>query len=139
VPPGRQAFLTGEGTRDNLPRPSGRSGEAGFEGAGRMADTGSPVAGRARVPAGLVGAVALAAALEAGVFDRGEGPGSFIPASWHASGRLAGRDAAGVCAAGGVLLLGDSQVKCGLIPTEISRRLGRPALNLAVVGGQAPA
>src|SRR5436305_8758992 len=85
-----------------------------------------------RVPLGLVGALALVAGAEWGVFRRLDGLTPYIPASWSQSGRAARREAV----AADVLCLGDSQVKSGLLPNVLARRLGRPAYNLAVVGGQ---
>lgn len=91
--------------------------------------------GRGRVPLGLLGAVGLVAAAEVGVFARFDDPASFIAASWREAGRAA--TAPGAVGAG-VLCFGDSQVKSGVLPAVLARRLGRPAYNLAVVGGQAP-
>jgi hypothetical protein len=79
----------------------------------------------------------MVAAVEAGVVRTGDDLGSFIAASWRESGRAAWREAVAACD-GGVLCLGDSQVKCGLLPDVLRRRLGLGAVNLAVVGGQAP-
>ena len=59
---------------------------------------------------------------------------------WQAlSWRHAGRAARGAAARAGVVCLGDSQVKEGVLPALLEGRLGRPAYNLAVHGGQAPA
>jgi hypothetical protein len=37
-----------------------------------------------------------------------------------------------------ILCFGDSMVKCGMMPRMLRERTGRPAFNLAVVGGSAP-
>jgi len=88
---------------------------------------------RGGLPLGFLGAAALAGLIEWGVSRPAEDR-AFIPASWAASARASAREAAGAA----VLCLGDSQVKCGLLPGVIGRRLGVPVYNLAVVGGQAP-
>lgn len=87
--------------------------------------------GRRRAPAGLLGALALVVAVEAGVtrLPPGRLAWSFIPASWGESGRAS---AGPEVRAADVLVLGDSQVKCGVQPAL----LGASAYNLAVVGGQ---
>jgi hypothetical protein len=54
--------------------------------------------------------------------------------SWSQTGRkvkLAARSA-------DILCFGDSMAKCGLLPSMLENRTGRPAYNLAVVGGSAP-
>ena len=85
------------------------------------------------LPPGLLGAGLLVMAVELGVFHASEHPASHIAASCAESARAAVDEAAGA----EVLLLGDSQVKSGLLPQVIEERTGRPAYNLAVVGGQA--
>jgi hypothetical protein len=88
-----------------------------------------------RVPAGLLGMVALAVAVELflarhplafGLPDWGE---------WSRSGRAA-RERAPGC---DVLCFGDSMMKDGLQPRVIVARLGRPAYNLAVSATPPPA
>src|SRR5262245_46892045 len=90
--------------------------------------------GRRHAPRGLVGAVALIVVVELGIAWAHEAFATFITASWRESGRAAARDALRC----DVLCLGDSQVKSAVLPRVLAQRLNRPALNLAVVGGQAP-
>ena len=92
----------------------------------------------ARWPVGLLGALALLAGVETAVARHGDDLASFIASSWRESGRRAREIGAGREVEGGVLCLGDSQIKCGLLPRLIGDRLGVPAVNLAVIGGQAP-
>jgi hypothetical protein len=73
----------------------------------------------------------LVASAELAVFRRTESLSGFIPASWRVSARSAAK-----AAGASVLVVGDSQVKCGLLPPVIESRLGLKAINLAVVGGQ---
>ena len=89
---------------------------------------------RRGLPLGLLGAVVLIVAAETAVFGPHDAPASFIAASWREAHRAAGQEAA--AAGGGLLCFGDSQVKAGLLPAVLAQRLGRPAYNLAVVGGQ---
>jgi len=83
---------------------------------------------------GFLGAVALVVAAEWAVFGPFDDPVSFGAASWRDGGRAAAHEAVD----GAVLCFGDSQVKCGILPAVLERRLGLPAYNLAVIGGQAP-
>jgi hypothetical protein len=92
--------------------------------------------GGVRAPIGLAGAAVLVVVLELVVFRPGDDPASFITANWRESGRAAASDRMAV--GGEVLCLGDSQVKCGLLPRVLQGRLGLTAYNLAVIGGQAP-
>src|SRR3954447_9395190 len=85
---------------------------------------------RGRVPWGFLGMLGLMALVELALARHG-----LAPSNWRASGRAASGKAVG-CE---VLCFGDSQVKLGLLPRVIEQRLGRPAYNLAIVGGQAPA
>jgi hypothetical protein len=87
-----------------------------------------------RGPLGLVGAIALVVVVELGMGYSHEAFATFITASWCESGQAA-RCEALRC---DVLCLGDSQVKSGVLPRVLARRLNRPAFNLSVVGGQAP-
>jgi hypothetical protein len=88
-----------------------------------------------RSPAGFLGAVVLVVAAEAAVFGPFDDPSSFIVASWRESRRAADRPETLGAA---LLCLGDSQVKCGLLPPVVGRQLGLNTVNLAVVGGQPP-
>ena len=91
---------------------------------------------RRRTPFGVFGAVALVAAVEVGLSQVpvDAWPSSFIAASWAESERASRTRGEGVGA--DVLILGDSQLKCGLQPKLIEGALGLRAFNLAVVGGQ---
>jgi hypothetical protein len=99
------------------------------EGPGRGAGS----RGLPRLPLGLIGAGLLVAVAELAVFRSTPEDVSFIAANWAETGRASAPEE-GRCE---VLLLGDSQVKCGLQPRLIEWRLGRSAINLALVGGQA--
>ena len=92
--------------------------------------------GGVRAPVGLAGAAVLVVVLELVVFRAGDDPASFITANWRESGRAAASESMAV--GGEVLCLGDSQVKCGLLPRVLQGRLGLTAYNLALIGGQAP-
>lgn len=61
--------------------------------------------------------------------------GSFlapIPADWQDAAQAA----AGPAAQAEILCFGDSQIKKGVLPRLLAGLLGRPAYNLAVIGGQ---
>ncbi len=87
-----------------------------------------------KMPRGLLGAVALIAIAEWVGFARLDRPISFGAASWRDARGNAEREARGA----DLLCFGDSQIKCGLLPSVLERRHGWKAFNLAVVGGQAP-
>ncbi len=59
---------------------------------------------------------------------------NYMACSW----RFAAEAARGQGARSEILGFGDSRVKLGVQPRSLERRLGRPAYNLAVYGGQAP-
>lgn len=88
-----------------------------------------------RGPLGMIGTVVLVVAAELGAFSTFEAPVSYGAASWREGGRAAAESGA---VEGTVLCFGDSQVKCGLLPPVLEKRLGGSVYNLAVVGGQAP-
>lgn len=84
------------------------------------------------VPLGLLGMLALVAAVEAFVWRHHDLDFATIgSSSWTQSGRAA-RSKAAKCE---VLCFGDSLVKLGILPQVIEERLGRRAYNLAVHGG----
>ena len=88
-----------------------------------------------RRPCGLLGMVGLALAVELTVARDQDVELTTVWASgWSYCGSMARR--AGGCA---VLCLGDSLVKFGVAPPVLERRLGGPALNLAMCVGQPPA
>lgn len=85
-------------------------------------------------PTGLAGMLGLVAAIELVVARFDADRAAVVPLDWREARRAANREAPG-CE---VLCFGDSQVKKGLLPRVVQDRLGRPAYNLAVLGGQAP-
>lgn len=88
-----------------------------------------------RLPWGLLGTLALIVAVE-GFIDAHKLRFSRVePDDWAESARVA---TSGM-PAGGVVILGDSQVKFGLSPLQIEAAIGQPVQCLAVQGGQAPA
>jgi hypothetical protein len=95
----------------------------------------SRVARGRRVPLGLLGMIALVVLIERSV-ARYEA--RFTP-SWALDWRLTGRAARTQAPGCGVLCLGDSLVKLGIVPRAIERRLGKPSYNLALSAGPAPA
>ena len=86
-------------------------------------------------PVGLLGMLALAVAAEVYVARHDRDFTTIWASSWRLSDRAA-RDEATRCA---VLGFGDSLVKHGLAPRVLEPALGRPAYNLAVFNGVAPA
>ena len=94
-----------------------------------------PGRGRSTLPLGLLGMLALAAAIERYEVRAEPGFLSVHGASWRVAGRE-GIRAARRCA---VLCFGDSLVKLGVLPRVLEARSGRPAYNLAVLNGPAPA
>ncbi len=94
----------------------------------------SPREALRRVPRGLLGMVALVVLCE-----------SFIAANHLRFSRLeaddwqaAARTARGNLPLGGILCLGDSQLKFGVSPLILEGKLGQPSQCLAIQGGQAP-
>jgi len=82
---------------------------------------------RAAMPRGLLGMLALIAAVEGFVAYRSDwvDPGSL---EWRFGDRAAWKKAPGAA----VLCLGGSQMRFGLVPQELEDRLGRPVRNLAL-------
>ena len=89
---------------------------------------------RVVLPWGLLGMVGLVAIVEPSLACRDLDVTAYIPSDWKVAGRAVRRDVA----RRGVLCFGDSEVKHGIVPAVIEQCLGRPAYNLAVIGGQAP-
>jgi hypothetical protein len=89
---------------------------------------------RGGVPRGLIGMLALVAAIEGSLARHAMDFTRFYIHDWEAGGRASRRDAKGC----GVLCLGDSLVKFGVAPALLEGRLGTKAYNLAVCSGQAP-
>jgi hypothetical protein len=85
---------------------------------------------RGAVPHGVIGMIALVVAVEALLYRNEILFSTEYTLDWGLQGEAAGRPGRG-----GVLCFGDSLVKCGVIPQVLERRLGRPASNLAVMGG----
>ncbi len=88
-----------------------------------------------RLPAGLLGSLALVMAIERGVTNH---EGALAP-PWTTDWRHAGGAARREAPRAEVLCLGDSLVKFAVLPRAIEGRSGRRAYNLAVHNGQAPA
>ncbi len=87
-----------------------------------------------KLPSGLVGMVALVVAVE-----------SFIALNDLKFSRIEAKDwktsaqtAKSLSQFGGILVVGDSQVKFGLLPMVLESKVGQPVECLAVQGGQAP-
>ncbi len=87
-------------------------------------------AGRRRLPVGLVGMIAIVAAVEASLAP---GPTNPLADIWAQAYAEADSDDVRRSA---VLCLGDSQLKLGLNAVALGRTLGTPAYNLAVHAGQ---
>jgi len=116
VAAGRAALMEREGTAMACGRPNDR-------GDGRTSR---------RWPAGFVGALSLAVAVEVGLSMASRGVESLSAADWGRARTAASREATRA----DVLCVGDSLVKCGIVPDAIEARLDRPAYNLAVLGAR---
>jgi hypothetical protein len=90
---------------------------------------------RAWAPASLLGAVALVGLVEWGLARRGRDLTTMWAAAWTEAARAATAEAPDA----DILFLGDSQVMQGVAPRVVAREAGRPAYNLAVFKGLAPA
>ena len=88
-----------------------------------------------QIPWGLIGMVALIGWGEAFVASHSLRFSRIEPDDWHEAAEVASH----ALPAGGVLILGDSQVKFGISPLQVEAELGQPAHCLAIQGGQAPA
>ncbi len=90
---------------------------------------------RRTAPIGLLGAIAIAVAIESSVAGRALDLLSDTAWDWRTAGEAARsrkiRDAEILCA-------GDSLVKLSVAPTVLRDRLGRPARSLAIANGRAP-
>ena len=91
--------------------------------------------GRGGMPLGIVGALALILTVESALLRRELEVINTNLFQYRATARAAGSGAARGAA---VLGFGDSQVKMGFLPRLIGRRIGQPAYNLALCGGQVP-
>jgi hypothetical protein len=90
---------------------------------------------RGRFPGGLVGFVACIAMVETALAS-GHFSASYLSAAWsHARAMTSSAEVRRA----EILCFGDSQIKEGVLATILAQRLGRPAYNLAVHGGQPPA
>lgn len=103
-------------------RPAVREGHAGARNA-------------AKVPLGLLGAVALVAAVEASIVRAGPRFLDPVGYCWALAAEAAKTEAPGC----GVLLVGDSLVKHGLAPRVVSEKTSQRAYNLAIPAAPAPA
>lgn len=86
-----------------------------------------------RVPRGLVGMLALLAAVETGLASCDVATTTHLIESWTDARAMA---TSAEVRASGVLCLGDSQIKQGLLPSAFAGHASGPAYNLAVHGGQ---
>ena len=87
-----------------------------------------------KIPRGFLGMLVLVGLCEA-YLSTHELKFSRIEAEdWKASAKIAKQS----LPPGGILILGDSQVKFGMMPLLMESKLGQPAQCLAVQGGQAP-
>jgi hypothetical protein len=87
-----------------------------------------------RFPAGLVGMIALIALCE-GFIAAHDARFSRLEANdWKTSEQMA-RGSSGFS---GVLCVGDSQIKFGMLPLVLESKIGQPVESHAVLGGQAP-
>lgn len=89
---------------------------------------------RRRAPLGLLGTLALIAAVEAFVSRHDDALTTVWAVGWRASGRASAR-ASKDC---DLLCLGDSLVKHGVVPRLLDSRLGTRSYNLAACVAQAP-
>ncbi len=87
-----------------------------------------------RAPRGLLGMLALVAAVELGVAGHRADFATPWAEDWRFAARAAGRRAPG----SDVLCFGDSLVKFGVLPRVIEARAGLKAYNLATSGGTMP-
>lgn len=87
-----------------------------------------------RVPWGLLGMFALVGLFESFVASHSLRFSRIEPDDWRSASEVAEREVP----AGGVLILGDSQVKFGISPFQVEAEVGQPAQCLAIQGGQAP-
>jgi len=87
-----------------------------------------------RVPWGLAGMLAIVAIFESFVAANSLRFSRIEPDDWRSAAEAAEREVP----SGGVLILGDSQVKFGISPFQVEAEVGQPAQCLAIQGGQAP-
>jgi hypothetical protein len=88
------------------------------------------------VPVGLLGTLAIIAAVEASIAGLDPGPTNALADIWADA---YARAASAEIRESAVLCLGDSQVKLGVDAVGLGHALGVPAYNLAVHAGQPPA
>ena len=104
-----------------------------------MAGDGSAIPGeggrRRRWPAGFVGALGLAIAVEFGLARAARDIEALSAADWGRDVEAAARESSRA----EVLCFGDSLVKTGVVPDALEARLDRTAYNLAALGGPPPA
>jgi hypothetical protein len=89
---------------------------------------------RPRLPAGLLGMVALVAVVESGLATRHLDTTSPATLTWRLSDQAARRGARSAR----VLVLGESLMKHGLLPEVVESQGAGPTVNLAVCAAQAP-
>jgi hypothetical protein len=89
---------------------------------------------RFRPPLGLLGMIGLVATAELALTRHDIEFATSSTSCWRQARQAARRLAPG----SEILCLGDSLVKSAVLPRVLEARLGRPACNLALIGGQAP-
>ena len=100
-----------------------------------MMDTAAPERSRRRLPAGLLGMIAIIIAIEGYVVHREPDLMRHEVLDWRTTSRQSTRNAPKAK----MLILGDSMVKFGVQPHVLRVETGRKAFNLAVCGGTPPA
>jgi hypothetical protein len=98
-------------------------------------ETGSTIAGRRRIPWGLLGMIGLVVAVESFLGSHRPEFTDTSVYSWTLSEAAARSEAR----TAEILCMGDSLVKHGLLPEILSSRLGRSAYNLAICAAPPPA
>ena len=106
--------------------------EPGSTRAGGSATTARPAPRRGAWPLGVVGMLAIVAAVESYVAGRHEDLGTTYSIEWRRAGQAIGREAKGAR----VLCFGTSLTRMGVAPKVLEERLGMPAYNFATSGGQ---
>ncbi|GAC1473566.1 MAG: hypothetical protein NVSMB9_22410 [Isosphaeraceae bacterium] len=89
---------------------------------------------RGSTPWGFLGMLLLVVAVEGSLSRHAMKYADYLSFSWHSGSR----NARGRHARADLICLGDSMVKCGVLPRLLEDRLGLSAYNFAMLGGQAP-
>lgn len=94
-----------------------------------------PGAPKSRWPLGLIGMLSLIAAVDSSIARRSRDLTLLDNWEWRLNGQAARRKVAGY----GVLAVGSSQIKLGILPRAIEPVVGRRVYNLGMCAGPAPA